>query len=59
MNPRCNIAPTREALTVRGNDMNRRARIMRWGPVPFWAKDLSIGSRMINARAADEWLVYP
>ena len=28
----------------------RRARVMRWGLVPFWAKDLKIGSRMINAR---------
>ena len=24
---------------------------MRWGLVPFWAKDLKIGSRMINAKA--------
>ncbi len=24
---------------------------MRWGLVPSWAKDISIGSRMINARA--------
>ena len=26
-------------------------RVVRWGLVPFWAKDISIGSRMINARA--------
>ena len=25
--------------------------LVRWGLVPFWAKDLSIGSKMINARA--------
>ena len=24
---------------------------MRWGLVPFWAKDLSVGNRMFNARA--------
>jgi putative SOS response-associated peptidase YedK len=29
----------------------RELRIMRWGLVPFWAKDPKIGSRMINARA--------
>jgi putative SOS response-associated peptidase YedK len=30
---------------------DREFRLMRWGLVPSWAKDLSIGSRMINARA--------
>ena len=29
----------------------RELRVVRWGLVPFWAKDVSIGSRMINARA--------
>src|ERR1700758_5453706 len=29
----------------------RELRVMRWGLVPFWAKDTKIGSRMINARA--------
>jgi putative SOS response-associated peptidase YedK len=29
----------------------RELRVLRWGLVPFWAKDISIGSRMINARA--------
>jgi putative SOS response-associated peptidase YedK len=33
------------AVTVRG------LRVMRWGLIPHWAKDPSIGSRMINARA--------
>ncbi|MFI0355461.1 SOS response-associated peptidase [Actinomadura sp. 9N407] len=28
----------------------RQLRTLRWGLVPSWAKDLSIGSRMINAR---------
>ncbi len=28
----------------------RQLRVLRWGLVPFWAKDPSIGSRMINAR---------
>lgn len=30
---------------------DRELRVMRWGLVPFWAKDVKIGSRMINARA--------
>jgi putative SOS response-associated peptidase YedK len=29
----------------------RQLRVVRWGLVPFWAKDVKIGSRMINARA--------
>ena len=29
----------------------RLLELMRWGLVPFWAKDLAIGNRMINARA--------
>ncbi len=45
-----NIAPTQDVLTVVGGEA-RRGGFMRWGLVPWWAKDLSIGSRMINARA--------
>jgi putative SOS response-associated peptidase YedK len=29
----------------------RQMRVLRWGLVPFWAKDIKIGSRLINARA--------
>jgi putative SOS response-associated peptidase YedK len=29
----------------------RQLRVVRWGLVPYWAKDPSVGSRMINARA--------
>ena len=29
----------------------RELRVVRWGLVPFWAKDISIGSRLINARS--------
>jgi putative SOS response-associated peptidase YedK len=31
--------------------VERELRVLRWGLVPFWAKDVKIGSRMINARA--------
>jgi putative SOS response-associated peptidase YedK len=50
--PRYNIAPTQEALVVRETpDGAREAVALRWGLIPFWAKDPSIGNRMINARA--------
>lgn len=45
-----NVAPTQDVLTVVGGE-NRRAGFMRWGLIPHWAKDMKIGSRMINARA--------
>ena len=46
-----NIAPTQQVVTVTSEGEQNRAQLMRWGLVPFWAKDPSIGSRMINARA--------
>ena len=49
--PRYNIAPTNDVPIVRiGNDGERELVRMRWGLVPRWAKDPSIGARMINAR---------
>jgi len=50
--PRYNIAPTQAVATVvNENDGSRVLRLMRWGLIPSWAKDPSIGSRMINARS--------
>ncbi len=46
-----NVAPTHEVPIVRAVDHNRNISVVRWGLVPFWAKDLKIGSKMINARA--------
>ena len=46
--PRYNIAPTEQVLAV-VNDGVRKGEMMRWGLVPSWAKDIKIGSRMINA----------
>jgi putative SOS response-associated peptidase YedK len=50
---RYNVAPTQEVLTVRTDPEAdaRKAVLARWGLVPFWAKDLKTGYRMINARA--------
>lgn len=58
--PRYNIAPTQYVAAIRaaGNENqnnteagSRELVMLRWGLVPSWAKDSSIGSRMINARA--------
>ncbi len=63
--PDYNVAPTKPvyAVTTRapraerdprgenGSGPVRELRVVRWGLVPSWAKDISIGSRMINARA--------
>lgn len=50
--PRYNIAPTQDIAAIREDgDEQRELVMLRWGLVPFWAKDPSIGNRMINARA--------
>ncbi len=51
--PRWNIAPTQQSLVVRvGEDGGKQeGALLRWGLVPFWAKDVKIGNRMINARS--------
>ncbi|MHC4183177.1 MAG: SOS response-associated peptidase [Planctomycetota bacterium] len=50
--PHYNIAPTQK-IPVIYKDKNQENRIefMKWGLVPFWAKDPKIGYKMINARA--------
>jgi putative SOS response-associated peptidase YedK len=49
--PGFNFAPTRFAPIQMLHEERPILRSMRWGLVPFWAKDLKIGSRMINARS--------
>ena len=50
--PRYNIAPTQFIAAVRRDEQDTpELAMLRWGLVPFWAKDPSIGNRMINARA--------
>ncbi len=50
---RYNIAPTQNVPVIRQDAKLpiRRASLMRWGLIPPWAKDSTIGARMINARA--------
>ena len=50
--PRYNIAPTQFIAAVRRDEQDTpQLAMLRWGLVPFWAKDPSIGNRMINARS--------
>jgi putative SOS response-associated peptidase YedK len=58
--PDFNVAPTKPVMVVltrRESDAPEQAppvrqlRVLRWGLVPSWAKDPSVGARMINARA--------
>jgi len=49
---RYNIAPTQQVAVVRQHaDGGNRLELLRWGLIPSWAKDPSIGSKMINARS--------
>lgn len=50
MRPRYNIAPTQKVPVITG-DAPKQLSFMQWGLVPSWAKDPSIGSKMINARS--------
>lgn len=49
--PRYNIAPTQSVATVRQSGADRVLSSMRWGLVPSWAGDASIGNRLINGRS--------
>lgn len=49
--PNYNVAPTQEILAVARHDEQNHLDKLHWGLVPFWAKDATIGSRMINARS--------
>jgi putative SOS response-associated peptidase YedK len=48
--PDWNIAPTKPVTVVVERSGRRVLGTMRWGLVPSWASDPSIGSRLINAR---------
>jgi putative SOS response-associated peptidase YedK len=50
LEPRFNVAPSQTVPIIVSGSGNR-AIPMRWGLVPFWAKDPKIGDKLINARA--------
>lgn len=51
LSPRYNIAPGQQILTVISNGGLRFGKEMKWGFIPYWAKDEKIGYKMINARS--------
>ena len=55
LSPRYNVAPSQPVAAVRvvveDGVGQRQVRLLRWGLVPSWAKDLRVGNRMINARS--------
>lgn len=48
--PRFNVAPSQKMPAVTAPEGDWRSATLRWGLVPFWAKEPSIGNRLINAR---------
>lgn len=55
MEPDYNVTPTKTVPAVldhapKGGEVERQLRALRWGLVPWWAKDTSVGNRLINAR---------
>jgi putative SOS response-associated peptidase YedK len=50
MDPHWNLAPTQD-LAVITNREPRKVQLFRWGLLPFWARSLKEGARMINARS--------
>lgn len=52
LSPRYNIAPGQQVLAIRQKaDQPREAVRFKWGLIPEWARDASIGYNLINARA--------
>ncbi len=52
LKPRYNIAPSQDMLAVRAAEGGgREGLFLRWGLIPGWAKEASIGYKMINARS--------
>jgi putative SOS response-associated peptidase YedK len=53
LKPRYNVAPSQQVAAVRSRTDNgkREFSLFRWRLIPSWAKDASIGNKMINARA--------
>ena len=51
--PSYNVAPTQDILAVRFNPETKERTLdaLRWGLVPYWAKDIKIGYSLINAKA--------
>lgn len=51
LEPRYNIAPTQPVPAIVDKGGDRQFTYFRWGLIPAWAKDYTIGARLINARS--------
>ncbi|CAI6087093.1 SOS response-associated protein YedK [Cohnella sp. JJ-181] len=51
LTPNYNVAPTQTVPAIIAEDGERVLAELRWGLIPFWAKDEKVGFKMINARA--------
>jgi putative SOS response-associated peptidase YedK len=49
--PNYNVAPTQQIISIVKHGNKNRMETLHWGLVPFWARDISMGPGMINARA--------
>lgn len=49
--PHYNLAPTQMVPAIIASEHHRQFKPLRWGLIPSWAKDPSMGARLINARA--------
>ena len=49
--PHWNLGPGRPIAVVRSIDAEVEVAMLRWGLIPFWSKEASIGHRLANARA--------
>jgi len=50
LKPSYNIAPTQDVAVILENGSSKLTAML-WGLIPFWAKDIAIGSKLINARS--------
>ena len=48
--PHYNIAPSQTIPVVRNTEQGRELALLKWGLIPSWSKDASIGMKLINAR---------
>lgn len=55
LQPRFNVAPSAMVAVVEASAGGRQINSRRWGLVPRWARDPSIGTRLSNARSETAW----
>ncbi len=51
LSPSYNVAPTQGVAAVIAEGEKRKLEVLKWGLIPSWAEDPSIGNKMINARS--------